>query len=362
MRRSHRGFTLIELLVVIAIIAILIALLLPAVQAAREAARRSQCTNNLKQVGLAIHNYVSTFQVLPFGKGVCYGSQAGCTNTYPGAAAYARWSVHSQLLLYIEQGNVYNGINFNIPPETPGMAGDVAFMPAYQNTNRENATVSLTQVSTFLCPSDGNGSLLGQWPGGNNYLGNLQTWACDLSENYPSTVSPAEQQQGIFYYQSSVRLASITDGLSNTVFFSEKIRGTDTNDADARSDSLIMSGAITPTPTGMDATYQSCQAMSPQTSLRLTRRQGMSWVMGEMCCTAYNHVAAPNGKTCAGTGYPGTMANMPMQVPPSSRHPGGVNSLMGDGTVRFVKSTISLPTWRAIGTRAGGEVVSADSY
>ena len=362
MRQKRRGFTLIELLVVIAIIAILIALLLPAVQAAREAARRSQCTNNLKQIGIAVHNYVSGFQVLPFGKGLCYGPQAGCTNTYPGSATYARWSVHSQLLLFIEQGNLYNAINFNIPPETPGMAGDVAFMPAYQNNNRENATASLAQVAAFLCPSDGSANLLAQWPGGNNYLGNLQSWACDLSENYPSTVSPNEQQQGIFYYQSSVKLASITDGLSNTAFFSEKIRGTDANDPDARSDSLVMSGAISPVPTGVDATYQGCQAMNPSTSLRLTRRQGMSWVMGEMCCTAYNHVGPPNGKTCAGTGYPGTMANMPMQVPPSSRHPGGVNALMGDGTVRFVKSSISLPTWRAVGTRAGGEVVSSDAF
>ena len=362
MRRDRGGFTLIELLVVIAIIAVLIALLLPAVQAAREAARRSQCSNNLKQIGLSVQNYVSTFQVLPFGKGVCYGSQAGCTNTYPGAAAYARWSLHSQLLIYIEQGNLYNAINFNIPPETPGMAGDVAFMPAYQNTRRENATSSLTQVSVFLCPSDGAGSLLGQWPGGNNYLGNLQSWACDLSESYPSSVSPGEQPQGIFYYQSAVKLASITDGLSNTAFFSEKIRGTDTNDADARSDSLIMSGTINPVPTGMDATFAACQALSPKTSLRLTRRQGMSWVMGEMCCTAYNHVAPPNGKTCAGTGYPGTMANMPMQVPPSSRHPGGVNTMMGDASVRFIKETVALPTWRGLGTRAGGEVLSADAY
>ena len=84
--------------------------------------------------------------------------------------------------------------------------------------------------------------------------------------------------------------------------------------------------------------------------------------MGEMCCTAYNHVAPPNGKTCAGLGFPGTMANMPMQVPPSSRHPGGVNVMMGDGSVRFIKSTVSLPTWRALGTRAGGEVVSSDAY
>src|SRR4051794_2489209 len=187
MSHRRRGFTLIELLVVIAIIAILISLLLPAVQSAREAARRSQCINNLKQMGLAAHNYVSTFQVLPFGKGRNY------VPTLPSAAAYARWSVHSQLLMYLEQGNLFASINFTLPPETPGMAGDVPFMPPYQDPNRENMTACLTQVATFLCPSDGANTLLSQWPGGNNYLGNLQTWACDLGESLPSTVAPSEQ-------------------------------------------------------------------------------------------------------------------------------------------------------------------------
>src|SRR5437588_8570119 len=149
MRRFHRGFTLIELLVVIAIIAVLIALLLPAVQAAREAGRRAQCTNNLKQIGIAIHNYHSSFQCFPFGKGASYAT------ALPGTPGYARWSANSQLLMFLEQGNLFNSINFSLPPETPGMGGILLFMPAYENPNRENATASRTAVATFLCPSDG---------------------------------------------------------------------------------------------------------------------------------------------------------------------------------------------------------------
>jgi prepilin-type N-terminal cleavage/methylation domain-containing protein len=348
MRKPRSGFTLIELLVVIAIIAVLIALLLPAVQAAREAARRSQCLNNLKQIGIAIANYESSFKLYPFGKGLVYSPAA-----VPGAAGYARWSVLSQLLMFIEQGNLFNSINFNLPPETPGMAGAVPFMPAYQNPNRENMTAALTQVATFLCPSDA--PPIATWPGGNNYLANQQTWACDLSENFPSTTAPTEVPRGIFYYNSSVRVAGVTDGLSNTAYFSEKVRG---NGApNPRTDLLVFVNQ-----TSVDATFQACRQLNVLSAPPLTSRQGMSWVMGEMCCSLYNHVAPPNQTSCAGNPFPGNMANMAMQVPPSSNHPGGVNVLMGDASGRYIKTTVDVQTWRNLGTRNGGEVISADAY
>ncbi len=348
MKKRRTGFTLIELLVVIAIIAVLIALLLPAVQSARESARRAQCVNNLKQIGLAAHNYLSTFQCLPFGKGASYNL------IVPGTQYYARWSTHSQLLMYIEQGTLFNSINFNLAPATPGMAGDVPFMPPYLQA--ENTTGCLTQVSVFLCPTDPS-SPIGNWPGANSYLGNMQTWACDLGDNNFSTVAPDERPHGIFYYWSAVGAAKITDGTSNTAFFSEKIRGNGMRDGDARSDTLI-----TAAPTDMDSTYLTCMN-TPLTALRLTHAQGASWVMGEMCCTQYNHVSTPNTKSCAGLGFANNdMVNMPMQVPPSSNHPGGVNVLFGDGSAKFIKNGVSLLTWRALGTRDGGETISADAY
>jgi prepilin-type N-terminal cleavage/methylation domain-containing protein len=339
-RPARCGFTLIELLVVIAIIAILIALLLPAVQQAREAARRTQCKNNLKQIGLALHNYENTFKVFPFGKGP----------SYPGAPVYARWSQHAMILPYLEQAPLYQSIKFEMPPDTPGMEGVINFMPAYVSPGGVNSAQSRAAIPAFLCPSDIEPA--GDWRGQNNYAANQGGWLCDRSDSpgLPSDNAPNELQTGVFYYLSHCRPASVTDGLSNTVFFSEKRRGN--GSPDPKTDLFVI-----PHQTSLNATYQACTSINPMTATPLTSKWGWSWVMGENCCTQYNHVATPNTVSCAGTGFPGSMTNMAMQVSPTSYHTGGVHTMLGDASVRFTADGIDLGIWRAVGTRNGGEAV-----
>lgn len=344
LRTSRMAFTLIELLVVIAIIAILIALLLPAVQQAREAARRSQCKNNLKQIGLALHNYHDTFKVLPFGKGA----------SYTGVPAYARWSQHAMILPYLDQAPLYTSLDFNYAPETPGMtSAGPSFMPASTNPTGANAAQSRTYVSVFICPSDRG--LAAGWNGQNNYAGNQGGWLCDRSDTpgiAGTDSAPTEIQTGVFYYLSKVRSADVTDGMSNTAFFSEKIRGQGT--PDPKTDLLVMAHQ-----TSLAATQTACRALDPTTALPLTSSWGFSWVMGENCCTQYNHVDVPNARSCAGTGFPNGMTNMAMQVSAGSRHVGGAHVMMGDGAVNFASDNIDLAVWRALGTRAGQEAFSS---
>ncbi len=341
MRHSRpRGFTLIELLVVIAIIAVLIALLLPAVQQARESARRTQCKNNLKQIGLAIHNYLDTHSVLPFGKGP----------SYAGAPVYARWSQHAMLLPFLDQAPLYTSINFSYPPETPGMGGVIAFMPAYVSPTGINSVASRAVVSMFFCPSDTG--VNDPWAGQNNYVGNQGGWLCDRSDSpgAATDTSPSELQTGVFYYLSKCRPSDVSDGLSQTAFFSEKIRGH--GNPDPKADLFVI-----PSQTSLAGTYSTCMAINTSTATPLTSKWGYSWVMGENCCTQYNHVATPNTPSCAGTGFSGSMTNMAMQVSANSRHTGGVHVLMGDGAIHFFSDNIDLNVWRAVGTRNGTETV-----
>jgi prepilin-type N-terminal cleavage/methylation domain-containing protein/prepilin-type processing-associated H-X9-DG protein len=355
MKGRRSAFTLIELLVVIAIIAVLIALLLPAVQAAREAARRIQCNNNLKQFGLALHNYVDALQSLPFGKGNNYEA------ILPMAPVYARWSTHSQILGFYEQQPLFNAINFNLPPETPFMDNyNMGFMATFQDPNRENMTICALSIASFLCPSDGARS---QGPSGfnsgNNYYGNEGSWLCDCCQQTPSSVAPGYLPQGPLYNQSCVNLASMTDGTSNTAFFSERCRGQGTQSV--QNDMYMMNAALT-----IDQTYQMCQGQSTSMGMGLTSWMGATWTIGDMSQSTYNHVSQPNTYTCAAMGGmmmpTQSMANMAVDLPPSSYHPGGVNLLLGDGSVRFIKSTIALSVWRALSTRNGGEIVDGSAY
>ncbi len=330
--RAHRcvrsGFTLIELLVVIAIIAVLIALLLPAVQSAREAARRMQCVNNLKQIGLALHNYHDVQGCLPHSRGL---STPG-----PGVPATATFAGLARLLPYMEQTSLFNAINFtNLPLDPP------------------NSTVLATVVAGFICPSDPQATAPVGWAG-QNYRpceGSQIAYTYGATDTAGTNVGlPAPD--GIFFAVSSTSIAAITDGTSNTVAFSEKLKGDYSNAiATAKTDYFWPKT----TPTTPDLALAQCQAIDPIVlGFQGDSNSGTPWLKGEIHA-CYNHVTTPNQRTCIFP--PGRILNTS-----TSAHPGGVNSLLCDGSVKFIKNTIALATWRALGTRAGGEVISADAY
>jgi prepilin-type N-terminal cleavage/methylation domain-containing protein/prepilin-type processing-associated H-X9-DG protein len=316
MNQRRSGFTLIELLVVIAIIAVLIALLLPAVQSAREAARRIQCVNNLKQIGLGLHNYHESRNALP-GADMVFN--------------VTELSALTNILPFLEQTNVYNSVNF-----------------AFSYQDPTNYTAMYTKVSGFVCPSDLDNPIasLGAQT---NYMANMGSGIVWQSAIGPNTGLP--QPNGVFYGNSATTFAGITDGLSNTTFYSERVLADGNNAIVSPMSDVFFSPAAPTTP---DQALQLCQAVNiNDLANQFPLFMGAPWLCGQHI---FLHVSPPNSRSC------GFFISLRAVMPPSSRHPGGVNVLFGDGAVKFVKSSVDLATWRALGTRNGGEVVSADSY
>ncbi len=342
----RRGFTLIELLVVIAIIAVLIALLLPAVQAAREAARRSQCVNNLKQIGLSLHNYHGVQNCLPPGQ-------------FEGND-WADWSAQVMMLPYLEQTPVFNSINFTyaggVNPAQPG--------------DRSNSTAQRVTINVFLCPSDIDRQNTVE--GHNNYVAcsgsSPDSTAQKGSFNGPF-IGPDPTSAGNGSRKAQVfSFANILDGTSSTAAFSEKVKGLPSNGRDLiKPYSSVLDIAAPSNPSIPLPYYNACIAANPLTNALETGQGfngnptgvGCNWFNGYPPQTRYTHVMPPNTWSCD---YGSGGASIRGAHTASSRHAGGINVLLCDGSVKFIKSTISLQTWWALGTMANGEVISADSY
>jgi prepilin-type N-terminal cleavage/methylation domain-containing protein/prepilin-type processing-associated H-X9-DG protein len=333
--QKNRGFTLSELLVVLAIIAVLIGLLLTAMQASRESARRNRCVDNLKQLGLGLHNYHQIKNTFPIG-GACTESATACT-------AWNGFSAQSQMLPQMEQQALFNAINF-----------------MWLTTAAQNTTVYNTKIHTFLCPSDGNAGKTNF----NSYAASRGTTSTGLN---PATTT------GLFANLDCYGLRDATDGSSNTVAYSEMLvgstaldyRGNGTNNATVTGYADAWSN-----PSGVASDLANCSAtfasQSPITGIKTNVNQ--YWLIGSAGFSMFSTIVTPNSTNhrwgqCRNTGGNPTYGpDSSHYTNASSNHSGGVNVLMADGSCKFIKDSISQKTWWSLGTKANGEVIDASSY
>jgi len=353
MKHLRKGFTLIELLVVIAIIAILIGLLLPAVQKVRMAANRMSSSNNLKQLGLAMHNYESNHGRLP--------GMLAATGAHGNSFGF---SVHAQLLPYVEQENLGKLIDFNQPLFVGAFP-----TPSFQ-LNPLMAPAAGTVVKTFLCPGDAQQKLFtinsgGGTHAGTNYVINLGSGRAGAGSSAPNGYDTRFETDGMFHYGPGLSFADVTDGTSNTLFMSQCLLGLNTNITGAYSTlsseqqrrqtaSLRGKGLYTGS-SGASPGYGSNPPIAAGEYLAATSfrgNRGGSWIWGNASANGFSAALPPNAKepdsTAHGLGW----------LTARSNFAGGVLCCFGDGSVRFIRDSIQIDTWRAMATRAGGEVVA----
>jgi prepilin-type processing-associated H-X9-DG protein len=338
----------------------LIALLLPAVQAAREAARRAQCVNNLKQLALAIHNYHTASNSFPL------GAALAPSNPNIPVDDWNNWSAQAMMLGYLEGSAIYQACNFSFAPDYDlTRLGDFV-----------NATARLAIINTFICPSDpgvtkGNGA--DATYSNNNYAGSMGTSTIGYPEATPNRQN-AHDSTGVFAYQRSFGVQDILDGTANTVAYSEFIADSapELNAIPGKGtgniNSLKAVYLLDVRTAGLPALMSDIAACTNRwnTDKGGRRGPGHKWIVGAMGYTMFNTVLPPNGgglvKWSACRNNCCAQARHADYVNAGSYHAGGVNAAFADGSVKFVKTTVNQTVWWALGTRAGNEVVSSDSY